>query len=135
MSFKNPKNLIVVVSVIAAFMAGTCLLGGYASSKPADTDAPVKACQAKAGGCPMMAGSGAVAKMAAQDESTDCTKTPCAEGCPKPCCAGGNAEGCCDNPCPIPCPKPCCAEEGPKGCCGTAGATGCPMTDVKTAAE
>ena len=86
MSFKNPKNLIVIVSVVAALLAGTVLLGGYANSKPADNEAPVKACQAKgnAAGCQMMA---------AQAESTGCTKTPCTAGCPKPCCVGENAEG------------------------------------------
>jgi len=119
MSFKYPKNVIVGVSVVAALLAATVLLGGYANSKPADTQAPVKACQASGAGCPMMA---------MQAESTGCPKTPCITGCPKPCCAGENAEGVCDNPCPIPCPKPCCAEDAPKGCCGMAGATGCPMT-------
>ena len=36
MSIKNPKNLIVVISAVAALMGGTVLLGGYANSKPAD---------------------------------------------------------------------------------------------------
>ena len=130
MSFKNPKNLILVVSVVAALMAGTVLLGGYANSKPDDNEAPVKACQASGGmaGCPMMAASAGCPKMAGAEQ----IGTPCTTGCPKPCCAGGNAEGICDNPCPIPCPKPCCAEEG---CCGTAGATGCPMTAAETAVQ
>ena len=122
MSFKNPRNLIVVISVVAALMAGTVLLGGYANSKPADTEVPVKACQGNMAGCPMMA----------QMASTDGSGMPCTTGCPKPCCAGGNAEGICENPCPIPCPKPCCAEDGPKGCCGMDGMTGCPMTAAKT---
>ena len=135
MSFKNPKNLIVVVSVVAALMAGTVLLGGYANSKPADNEAPVKACQEKMAGCPMTAQTAAFAQVSGPVQTaTGCSETPCA-GCPKPCCVGGDAEGCCENPCPIPCPKPCCAEDGPKGCCGTAGATGCPMTAAKTAAE
>ncbi|HUT45520.1 MAG TPA: hypothetical protein VMX36_04510 [Sedimentisphaerales bacterium] len=129
MSFKNPKNLIVVVSVVAALLAGTVLLGGYAISKPADTEAPVKACQATGSGCPMMAASAGCPKMADAGQ----TGMPCTTCCPKPCCAGGNADGICDNPCPIPCPKPCCAEEG---CCGMAGTTGCcPMTAVETAVE
>ena len=127
MSYKNPGNLIAVVSVVAALMAGTVLLGGYANSKPADTQSPTKV-----GCCPMMADSaGCPQMMAAQAESTGCPKTPCIEGCPKPCCVGENAEGVCENPCPIPCPKPCCAEDAPQGCCGTAGATGCPMTAVE----
>ena len=127
MSFKNPRNLIVVVSVIAALMAGTVLLGGYASSKPADNVAPAKACQGNMGGCPMMGNSAAFAQVSGDVQTaTGCSGTPCTMGCPKPCCAGGDADGVCDNPCPIPCPKP---------CCGTAGATGCPMTAAKTAAE
>ena len=129
MSFKNPKNLIVVVSVVAALMAGTVLLGGYANSNASDTEVPVKACQGNMAGCPMMAQNAAFAQVSGDVQTaTGCSGTPCTTGCPKPCCAGENAEGCCDNPCPIPCPKPCCAEDGPKGCCGTAGMTGCPMT-------
>ena len=136
MSFKNPKNLIVVVSVVAALMAGTVLLGGYANSNAADNEAPVKACQGDMGGCQMMANSDAFATVSGEVQTeTGCLKTPCKTSCPKPCCAGENAEGCCDNPCPIPCPKPCCAEDGPKGSCGTAGASGCPMTAAKTAAQ
>ena len=126
MSFKNPRNLIAVVSVIAALMAGTVLLGSYANSNSADNEAPAKACQGGMGGCPMTAQTASCPKMmAAQADSAGCSGTPCTTGCPKPCCVGGNADGVCDNPCPIPCPKPCCAEDGPKGCCGT---TGCPMT-------
>ena len=138
MSFKNPRNLIVVVSVVAALMAGTVLLGGYANSNAAgtDTETPMKACQSSGGGCPMMANSDAFAQVSGDVQTaTGCSGTPCTTGCPKPCCADENAEGCCDNPCPIPCPKPCCAEDVPKGCCGTAGATGCPMTAAKTAAQ
>jgi len=128
MSFKYPKNVIVGVSVVAALLAGTVLLGGYANSKPADA--------AKVGCCPATGKMAACPQMAAmQSESTGCTKTPCTEGCPKPCCAGENAEGVCDNPCPIPCPKPCCAEDAAQGCCGTAGAAGCPMTAAATEAQ
>jgi len=136
MSFKYPKNVIVGVIVVAALLAATVLLGGYANSKPADTQAPAKACQVSGSCCPMMAQMATCPKMmAAQAESTGSSETPCTTGCPKPCCAGENAEGCCDNPCPIPCPKPCCVEDGTKGCCGTAGATGCPMNTAKTAIE
>ena len=136
MSFKNPKNLIVVVSVVAALLAGTVLLGGFANSTPGGNESPVKACQGNMGGCPMMANSDAFATVSGDVQTaTGCSKTPCKTCCPKPCCSGENAEGCCDNPCPIPCPKPCCAEDGPKGCCGTAGATGCPMTAAKTVAQ
>ena len=124
MSFKNPKNLIVIIGVIAALMAGTVLLGGYASSKPADMES-----LAKVGCCPMMAGLAECQKMmAAQVEMTGCSETPCMTDCPKPCCAEGS-ECCCDNPCPVPCTKPCCAEGG---CCGSAG---CQKTAAKTKAE
>lgn len=143
MSFKNPKKLIVVGVVVAALLAGTVLLGGYAISNAAvsDTEAPVKACQAteSSGCCPAKAN--AEANTAANSTvfalvsgevqtATDSSGTPSTTDCPKPCCADENAEGC-DNPCP----KPCCAEDGPKGCGETAGATGCPMTAAKTAAE
>lgn len=132
MSFKNPKNLIVIISVIAALTAGTVLLGGYANSKPAATEAPAKegCCPATGSGCcPMMAGSAGCQKMmAAQAESTGCSETPCTTDCPKPCCAEGS-EGCCDNPCPVPCPKPCCAEGG---CCNS---TGCQKTAAETKAQ
>jgi len=133
MSFKNPKNLIVVVSVVAALLAGTVLLSGYAVSKPSDTEAPVKACQAKGNmaGCPMTAQTASCPKMmTAQADTAACPKTPCTTECPKPCCV---EQGCCETPCPIPCPKPCCAEDG---CCVEAENAGCcPMTSAKTAAE
>jgi len=82
MSFRYPKNIIVGVSVIAALLAGTVLLGGFANSKPADT--------AKAGCCP-----GTVTMAAMQAETTGCTKTPCATECPKPCCSEDCPKGCC----------------------------------------
>ena len=136
MSIKNPKNLIAVVSLVAALMAGTVLLGGFANSNAADNEAPVKACQGKMAGCPMTAQMASSPQMmAAQADSAGCSGTPCTTGCPKPCCAGGDAEGICENPCPIPCPKPCCSEDDPKGCCGTAGAAGCPMTAAETAVQ
>ena len=103
MSFKNPKNLIVVVSVLAALMAGTVLLGGYANSKPADSEAPVKACQGKMTGCPIMAASEQAAS----------------------CCAEKQANGTCEMPCPVDCPKSCCAGTPAEGCCGTAEKAGC----------
>jgi len=140
MSFKNPRNLIAVVSVIAALLAGTVLLGGYANSNAAENDAPVKACQGKMAGCPMTAQTASCPKMmGAQAEMTGCSGTPCTEGCPKPCCGEETCceeccEECCEKPCPFDCPKPCCAKDGPKGDCGTAGATGCcPMTASENA--
>jgi hypothetical protein len=136
MSFKYPKNVIVIFSVVAALLGATVLLGGYANSKPADTQAPTKVgcCPASGTGCPMMAASVECPKMtAAQVASTDDSGTPCTTSCPKPCCAGENAEGYCDNPCPIPCPKPCCAEGG---CCVTAEKAGCcPTSAAETATK
>lgn len=115
MNIKYPKNVIVTFSVIAALLGATVLLGGYANSKPVATESP-----ATHGCCPAMGQmSGCPQMMAAQTESTGCSKTPCTEVCPKPCC---EKEGCCDDPCPIPCPKPCCAEGG---CCVKAEAKGC----------
>ena len=124
MSAKNQKSLIVVVSVVAALLAGTILLGGYANSAPAGNEAPAKAYQAEGGmaGCPMMAQMASCPKMMADAEQT--AGTPCTTGCPKPCCA---EEGCCEGPCPIPCPKPCCAEGG---CCATAEKAGCCATET-----
>lgn len=120
MSFKYPKNVIVGVSIVAALLGATVLLGGYANIKPAVMQAPTKGCPASGSCCPGMAQTASYqATMAAQMASTDDSGT----SCPKPCCAGDPAEGC-DNPCP----KPCCADEAPKGCCGTAEATGCPMS-------
>jgi len=131
MSAKNQKNLIVVISVAAALLAGTVLLGGFVSSAPAgsDTQAPAKACQAEVNmaGCPMMAQTASCPKMmAAQTESTGCSKTSCKAGGQKPCCG---EKGCCETPCPIPCPKQCCAEDG---CCGTAEAVGCCVAKTVT---
>ena len=117
MSFKNPKNLIVVVSVLAALMAGTVLLGGYANSKPADSEAPVKACQGKMTGCPIMAASDQAASCCAEKQANGTCEMPCPTDCPKPCCA--------DKPCPVDCPKPCCAGTPAEGCCGTAEKAGC----------
>ena len=84
MSFKNPKNLIVVVSVVVALLAGTVLLGGYANSKPAGD------------GCSMKGGSATCSKMAgAEQNASGCCGTPCTEDCPKPCCVKEAPKGCC----------------------------------------
>lgn len=131
MSFKNPKKLIVVGVVVAALLAGTVLLGGYAISNAAvsDTEAPVKACQAteSSGCCPAIANTAANSTVFALvsgevQTATDSSGTPSTTDCPKPCCGED-------------CPKPCCEEKPAEGCCGTAEATGCPMTAAKTAAE
>ena len=124
MSIKYPRNVIVGVSVTAVLLAATVLIGGYATSKPADTTAP-----SKQGCCPAMGNMAACPQMTAmQAESTGCDKTPCTEDCPKPCCAGENAEGACGNSCP----KPCCAKEAPQGCCGTAETQGCCAAQTNT---
>lgn len=115
MSFKNPKNLIVIGCVVAALLAGTVLLGGYANSK-ATAEAPAKACQAtnSDAGCPAKANQAAFAQVSGDVQTaTGCSETPCGEECTKPCCA----------------------EDTPKGCCGSSESTGCPMKATKTAAE
>lgn len=106
MNIKYPKNVIVGFGAVAALLAATVLLGGYANSKSTVTEAPVKAecCQVAGTGCPMMASTDANPQiMAVQADSTDCPKTPCTEDCPKPCCA----------------------EDAPKGCYGSAETAGC----------
>ena len=120
MSIKYPKNVIIGFGVVAALLAATVLLGGYANSKPAATEVPAKAgcCPAAGTGCPMTASTAVNPQMmATQADSTDC---------PKPCCAVDNAEGDCDNPCP----KPCCAEDAPKGCCGSVEGAGCSAAEA-----
>jgi hypothetical protein len=114
MGFKNPKNLIVVISAAAALLAATVLLSGYANSKASEE--PVITCQAT-GCCPASARIASYqATTAAQMASTDISGTPCITVCPKPCCAENPYDGCCDNPCPIPCPKPCCEKAGSTVC-------------------
>jgi hypothetical protein len=114
MRLKYPKNMFLGISV-AALLVGMVFLGGYANIKPANTQPPIKACQASGSCCP------ASAPMASYQAATDAQMASTDDSgtlCPKPCCAGDAAEGC-DNPCPIPCPKP---------CCRTADSTGCPMS-------
>lgn len=108
MSIKYPKNVIVGVSIVAALLGATVLLGGYANIKPAVTDsqAPVKACQASGSFCPAMAQPASQAMAAAQMVSTDHSGKPCTTVCPKPCCA----------------------DDAPKGCCGASEPTECPMS-------
>jgi len=128
MSYKNQKSLVVVAGVVAALLAGTVLLGGYAKSVPAfkpQTDSPM---QAK-GCCPMMAA------QTAQDAEVSCPQAAKAsfnvDACPM-----GRTEPCCEEnppqePCPADCPKPCCAKEAAaSGCAASADAAGacCPAT-------
>ena len=123
MSYKNQKSLVVVAGIVAALLAGTVLLGGYAKSVPAkpETDSPM---QAK-GCCPMMGA------QAAQEGEASCPQAAKAafnvEACP-----AGRTEACCaEEPCPPDCPKPCCAKEtATSGCADSANAAGgcCPAT-------
>lgn len=123
MSFRNQKSLVVVAGVVAALLAGTVLLGGYAKSVPAfkpQTDSPM---QAK-GCCPMMDA------QAAQEGEVSCPQAAKAsfnvEACPM-----GRTEACCEEnppqePCPADCPKPCCAKEtATSGCGASVDAAGC----------
>ncbi len=131
MSFKNQKSLVVVGCVVAALLAGTVLLGGYAKSVPAkpETDSPM---QAK-GCCPMMGA------QAAQDGEASCPGMAKAEfnieACPmgqtEACCAKEPSQDSSGKPCPPDCPKPCCAKEtATSGCADSTDAAGacCPAT-------
>ena len=132
MSYKNQKSLFVVAGVVAALLAGTVLLGGYAKSVPAfkpQTDSPM---QAK-GCCPMMAA------QTAQDAEVSCPQAAKAsfnvDACPmgrtEACCEENPPQDCCGKPCPADCPKPCCAKEAAaSGCAASADAAGacCPAT-------
>ena len=127
MSYKNQKSLVVVASIVAALLAGTVLLGGYAKSVPAksETDSPMQA----TGCCPMMGA------QAAQEGEVSCPQAAKAsfnvDACPME-----RTESCCEEnppqePCPADCPKPCCAKEAAtSGCADSADAAGacCPAT-------
>lgn len=126
MSAKNQKNLIAVGGVIAALLAGTVLLGGYAKLAPArlDGNAEAKGCP----GCPMVQGAACGAYLAENAEVSSSSQVMAAfnpETCPAgrtgPCCAQDPAKDCCGEPCPPDCPKPCCAEQAEAtGCCPVA---------------
>lgn len=125
MGFRYPKKVIFSVSVVAALLGATVLLGGYANIKPAVMQAPAKCCSAAGSCCPGGAQTASYQPtMAAQIVSTDDSGRDSAVDCPKLCCAGDVAEDC-DNP---SCPKPCCVDETLKGCCGTPEETGCPIS-------
>jgi hypothetical protein len=137
MSVKNHKNLIVVAGVVAALLAGTVLLGGYAKSVPAKSDTSSQV-QAK-GGCPMMSA------YLAESGEVSCPHLAKAgfnaEACPmgrtEPCCAEDPPQDCCGTPCPPGCPKPCCAQEASAGCCADAAdaAGACCPTVADTATQ
>jgi hypothetical protein len=130
MSFKNQKSLVVVAGVIAALLAGTVLLGGYAKSVPAKSDTTNSQTKAKTG-CPM------TSAYLAENGEASCphmakaafNAKACSAGRTEPCCAEDPPLDCCPKPCPLDCPKACCAKEAAaSGCAGSAGATGacCP---------
>lgn len=127
MSFRNHKNLVVVVGVIIALLAGTVLLGGYAKFAPAkqEVSSPV---QVK-GCCPMM---GAQSAQDGKASSANMAKAAFnAETCPagrtEPCCEEDPPQDCCGKPCPADCPKPCCAAEGAASDCANSTSGCCPV--------
>ena len=125
MSAKNQKNLIVVGGVIAALLAGTVLLGGYAKYAPANVESNVAAQGCP--GCPMAKGAACGAYFAENTEASASSQVAAAfnpETCPagrtEPCCAENPPRECCGEPCPLDCPKPCCEPcppDCPKPCC------------------
>jgi hypothetical protein len=136
MGAKNRKNLIVVGGVVAALLAATVLLGGYAKSVPAKSETSSQSQAVTC--CPMMG------VQAAQEGEASCPHLAKAafdaESCPmgrtEPCSAEEGQKNCCGKPCPPDCPKPCCAKEATaSGCADLTGAAGacCPAaTDTAT---
>jgi hypothetical protein len=132
MSLKNPKNLLIIGSVVIALLAGTVLLASYANILPArsNTGSQAKTCPAAGGtSCPM-----AKAVFAENAEVTCAQKAAAgfdAKACPlgrtEPCCAGEAPPDCCPKVCPPDCTKPCCA--------GEAAPSGCPMAGMSAAAN
>ena len=126
MSARNQKNLIVVGSVIAALLAGTVLLGGYAKLAPAKLESNIEAKGCP--GCPMVQGATSQAYLAENAEASCPGQAMAAfnpETCPagrtEPCCAEDAPKDCSAEPCPPDCPKPCCAEQvEAAGCCPVA---------------
>lgn len=126
MSASTQKNVIVVGGVIAALLAGTVLLGGYAKFAPAKLESNVEA--EGCSGCSMAQGAACEASFAKNTEESASSQVAAAvapETCPagrtEPCCAENPAKDCCGQPCPPDCPKPCCAEQvEAMGCCPVA---------------
>lgn len=109
MSAKNQKSLIVVGGVVAALLAATVLLGGYARLAPASVESNATA--GTCTGCPMVPGIACATAVADETEQT------CPKAQAEPCCAQDPPQDCCGQPCPKDCPKPCCAEKQDTGCC------------------
>lgn len=137
MSLKNTKNLLIVVAVVVAVLAGTVLLGNYTNilSAGSNTGSQPKACQATGSTC-----CPAVKACSAENAKVESTlmaqQGPVAKTCPldptKPCCAQDASKDC-----PADCTKPCCAGEAKPDCCpksdASAAAPGCcPATSTAT---
>ena len=103
MSLKTPQSLLIIGAVVAALLAGTILLGGYANIVPCKFYA---ASQSKAGQAPCCPAENCPDKC--------CITCPQAENCPDACCKDccpKVAEGCCPKEAEGCCPaeaKPCC---------------------------
>ena len=112
MSLGNQRNLVIVVGVAIALLAGTLLLGGYTKIMPAASDS-ISQVEATPAGCSRA--------------------KACAASCDKPCGAEQAEKDCCPKPCPTDCTKPCCAEEAPAGCSGKfqPSDSGCPCCSSK----
>ena len=143
MSFKNPKNLLIIGAVVIALLAGTVLLASYANILPARSGAcsQAKTCPA-AGGTSWPVAQAAFAENAevtcAQKAGAGFDAKACPFGRTEPCCAGDVTESLCGKTCSLDCTKPCCAgEAAPSGCpmAGMSAATNsgcCPKTNTAT---
>lgn len=129
MSLGKQKNLIIFGAVVAALLAGSVLVAGYANILPgrAKADEQVKACPlgGAAVTCAAKAETAGFAQVVAATQA-DLPQACC--GAVKPagaCCnPGADCDSCekparyCGEPCPPGCPKPCCPLGAPKVCCG-----------------
>lgn len=126
MSLKNTKNLLIVVAVVVAVLAGTVLLGNYTNilSGGSDTGSKPTACQATGSTCCPALKACSVENVKVEStlmaEQVSVTKT-CPLDPTKPYCAQDASKTC-----PADCAKPCCAEKGTAGCC--------PKSDASAAA-
>ncbi len=119
MSIKANRNLIIVVSIAVALLAGTVLLASFSSNvKPAVITSSPKA---DAGTCPM-------AKTALNAET-------CPAGRTEPCCAEEGQASECEKACAEDCTKPCCAKEETGGCPMQAESSGCCPAETGAAVQ
>jgi outer membrane murein-binding lipoprotein Lpp len=133
MSLKNTKNLLIVVAVVVAVLAGTVLLANYTNilSGGSDTASQPKACQATGNAC-CPAAKACSAENAKVESTLMAQQGPITKTCPldptKPCCAQDASKDC---------TKPCCSGEAKPDCCpksDAAAATGC-CPKIVTATE